>query len=83
MEFELIARTSAILLFGGLLAALLGRGAPSTRHLVWHCAIVAVLLAPFVAPLVPRIAVPSGTRSSTGSNGHRSGGGAKFQQEFR
>ena len=58
MEFELIARTSAILLFGGLLAALLGRGAPSTRHLVWHCAIVAVLLAPFVAPLVPRIAVP-------------------------
>ena len=58
MEFELIARTSAILLAGGLLAALLGRGAPSTRHLVWHCAIVAVLLAPLVAPLAPTFAVP-------------------------
>jgi bla regulator protein BlaR1 len=59
MTVELLARTSAILIAGTMIAALLRRAAPSTRHLVWHFAILAVLATPFVAPLVPRIAVPS------------------------
>jgi beta-lactamase regulating signal transducer with metallopeptidase domain len=58
MDLELIARTSAILLAGGGLTALLRRAAPSTRHLVWHFAIVAVLLAPVVGPIAPNIPVP-------------------------
>jgi len=59
MTVDLLARTSAILIVGSLLAALLRRAAPSTRHLVWHLAIVAVLLTPFLAPIAPRIAVPT------------------------
>jgi beta-lactamase regulating signal transducer with metallopeptidase domain len=58
MDLELIARTSAILLAGSGLAALLRRAAPSTRHLVWHFAIVATLLAPLLAPLAPNFRVP-------------------------
>lgn len=58
MDLELIARTTAILVAGSAIVALLRRAAPSTRHLVWHMAIVLVLLAPFIAPLVPRITVP-------------------------
>ena len=46
MDLELVARTSAILLASSVIAALLRRAAPSTRHLVWHFAIVVVLLAP-------------------------------------
>jgi bla regulator protein blaR1 len=58
MTIELLARTSAILMAGTVIAALLRRAAPSTRHLVWHFAILAVLATPLVAPFVPRIAVP-------------------------
>ena len=58
MDLELIARTTAILVAGSAIVALLRGAAPSTRHLVWHMAIVLVVLAPFIAPLVPRIAVP-------------------------
>ena len=58
MDLELVARTSAILLASSVIAALLRRAAPSTRHLVWHFAIVAVLLTPFLAPLAPTIKVP-------------------------
>src|SRR5689334_5307427 len=58
MELAIVARTSAILIASGLIAALLRRAAPSTRHLVWHLAIVAVLLTPFLAPLAPTITVP-------------------------
>ena len=62
MNFELIVRTSIILISGGLLAALLRRAAPSTRHLVWNLTIIVVVLAPVLAPLVsalaPTITVP-------------------------
>lgn len=58
MDLELITRTTAILVAGSTIVALLRRAAPSTRHLVWRMAIVLVVLAPFITPLVPRIAVP-------------------------
>jgi beta-lactamase regulating signal transducer with metallopeptidase domain len=58
MDFELIVRTTAVLLSAAILASLLRRAAPSTRHLVWHSGIVIALLAPFIAPLAPRIVVP-------------------------
>ena len=59
MNFDLIARTSAILLTAWFVAALLRRAAPSTRHLVWHLAIVIVLLAPVLISLAPTITVPA------------------------
>src|SRR5687767_815660 len=57
MDFELLARTSAVLVAAGALAAVLRRAASATRHLVWHLAIVVVLLAPLLAPLAPAIAI--------------------------
>jgi bla regulator protein BlaR1 len=59
MDLELIARTTAVLLSASAIAALLRRAAPSTRHLVWHLAIIVVLLAPAImalgikVPIVP------------------------------
>ncbi len=58
MDIELIVRTTAVLLGAGAIVALLRRAAPSTRHLVWHIAIVAILLAPILVPLAPKITVP-------------------------
>jgi len=58
MDLELIARTSAVLLSASAIAALLRRAAPSTRHLVWHLAMVVILLAPAIIPLAPTITVP-------------------------
>jgi beta-lactamase regulating signal transducer with metallopeptidase domain len=58
MDLDLIARTSAILLTAWSVAATLRRAAPSTRHLVWHLAIVIVLLAPAIMALAPTITVP-------------------------
>ena len=58
MDLELVARTSAVLISASILAALLRRAAPSTRHLVWHLAIVIVLLAPILITLAPTIPVP-------------------------
>lgn len=61
MNFDLIARTSAILLTAWSVSALLHRAAPSTRHLVWHISIVIVLLAPAImalgikVPIVPEV----------------------------
>ena len=61
MNFDLIVRTSAILLTAWSVAALLRRAAPSTRHLVWHISMVIVLLAPaivalgFRVPIVPEV----------------------------
>ncbi len=55
MEVDLIARTSAVLLAAAALAASLRGAAPSTRHLVWHLAIIIVLLAPVLAPLASRV----------------------------
>ncbi len=58
MDIELVARTSVILIAGALIAALLRRAAPSTRHLVWHVSIVIVVLAPVLITLAPTIRVP-------------------------
>ena len=58
MTLELLARTSAILIAATLIAAILRRAAPATRHLVWHWSILAVLAAHYLGPLVPSIAVP-------------------------
>ena len=61
MTLDLLARTSAILIAASLIAAFLRRAAPSTRHLVWHLAIIFVLLAPAIiaigikVPIVPRV----------------------------
>src|SRR5688572_30251503 len=57
MDLELLARTSAVLVAAGALAAMLRRAASATRHLVWHLAIVTVLLAPLLAPLAPAFAI--------------------------
>ncbi|MFA5910252.1 MAG: HEAT repeat domain-containing protein [Vicinamibacterales bacterium] len=58
MDLELILRTSMLLAAAAVLARLLHRAAPSTRHLVWHLAIVFVVLAPLLAPFAPPIRVP-------------------------
>lgn len=60
MDLELIVRTSAILLAAATLAAALRGAAPATRHLIFHLAIVIVLLAPVLTPLASRVPmVPS------------------------
>ena len=59
MDLELILRTSALLAVAAVLARLLPRAAPSTRHLVWQLAIVLAVLAPVLAPFAPTIKVPS------------------------
>lgn len=60
MALDLILRTSILLLLAGGLARVLHRAAPATRHQIWHVAIVMVLLAPLLAPWMPRIEVPIG-----------------------
>jgi beta-lactamase regulating signal transducer with metallopeptidase domain len=57
MDLELLARTSAVLVAAGALAALLRGAASSTRHLVWQLAIIIVLLAPALAPIAPALAI--------------------------
>jgi bla regulator protein BlaR1 len=57
MDLDLFARTSAILLAAAALAATLRGAAPATRHLVWHIAILVVLLAPVLAPLAPTVPI--------------------------
>ncbi len=59
MDLDIILRTSTLLAVAALIANGLRRAAPSTRHLVWQLAIIAVLLAPVLAPLAPSIRVPS------------------------
>jgi beta-lactamase regulating signal transducer with metallopeptidase domain len=57
MDLDLIARTSAILASACAVAALLRRAAPSTRHLVWQIAIVAVVMAPYLVDVAPRVPI--------------------------
>ena len=57
MDLELLARTSAVLVAAGALAAVLRGAASATRHLVWQLAIIIVLLAPILAPLAPALVV--------------------------
>ena len=60
MNLDLIARTTAILLAAWAVAALLRRAAPSTRHFVWHLAILFVLLAPAIMALGIKVPVVPG-----------------------
>ena len=55
---ELTLRSSVILAAAWLFARALPRATAATRHLVWHGAIIAVLAAPIISPLVPRFGVP-------------------------
>lgn len=66
MTIDIIVRTSAILFSGALIATLLRRAAPSTRHLVWHIAIVSVVLAPYLVAITPAVLiVPNVSASAT------------------
>ena len=69
MDLELILRTSALLALAAVLARLLHRAAPSTRHLVWQLAIVLAVLAPILIPLAPKITVPMVRTVPSGANG--------------
>lgn len=58
MDLDVVLRTSLLLVAACVAARLLRRAAPSTRHLLWHAAIMIVLLAPALAPLAPTFNVP-------------------------
>lgn len=58
MDLDLILRTSALLLLAAGLARVLRTAAPATRHLIWHLAIVLVILAPLLGSVVPNFRVP-------------------------
>jgi beta-lactamase regulating signal transducer with metallopeptidase domain len=55
MDLEVVLRTSALLLCASLITRVLIKATPATRHLIWHAAIVVVLVAPALMPLAPRI----------------------------
>ena len=59
VTFELALRSTLILTVAWLVARALGRATAATRHLVWHSAVVSVLLAPLLAPVVPKFTVPA------------------------
>src|SRR6266508_939933 len=54
---DLVVRMSVILAVTWIASRLLIRATAATRHLLWHGALIAVLLAPLVAPLVPRVPI--------------------------
>ncbi len=58
MDFELVLRTSALLLLASLISRVLIKATPATRHVVWHSAILMALLAPVLTPLAPAINLP-------------------------
>ena len=55
---ELTLRSTAILAGAWLLTRALPRATAATRHLVWHGALVAIVAAPILSPIVPRIPLP-------------------------
>ena len=57
MSLDIIIRTSAVLLVAGAAVQSLRRAAPSTRHLVWHIAVIVVLLAPLLVRFAPRVPI--------------------------
>ena len=54
---QLSVRSAVILAVAWLVSRLLTRASAATRHLVWHTAILAVLAAPLVILLVPKMPV--------------------------
>jgi beta-lactamase regulating signal transducer with metallopeptidase domain len=67
MDTDLLLRTSSLLLAALVATRLLHRATPATRHLIWHTAIVAVLLSPVLILVAPRvdIEVPGWVQSPT------------------
>lgn len=55
MDVEVVLRTSALLLCASVITRVLIKATPATRHLIWHAAIVVVLLAPALMPMAPRL----------------------------
>jgi beta-lactamase regulating signal transducer with metallopeptidase domain len=55
---ELVLRTSAILAVAWLCSRVMTRASAATRHLVWHTAILTVVVAPIIAPIAPQFALP-------------------------
>ena len=57
--FDVALRVSMILAVAWLAAAVLRRASAATRHLIWHGAFIAILVAPLVAPITPKFAIPA------------------------
>jgi beta-lactamase regulating signal transducer with metallopeptidase domain len=55
---DVLAKSVVLLLAAGLVTLFLRRSAAATRHLIWLCALVALLLLPVLSPVVPGIPVP-------------------------
>lgn len=55
---ELALRTTAILALAWTMVRLFPRATAATRHLIWHLAIVGVLVAPVATPLTPTFQLP-------------------------
>lgn len=55
---ELALRTTGILALAWTMVRLLPRATAATRHLIWHLAIVGVLVAPVATPVAPTFRVP-------------------------
>lgn len=56
---ELSLRVTMILGVAWLVARVLHRATAATRHLVWHCAILAALAAPILGPVIPKFELPA------------------------
>ena len=54
---DLILRTSIILAATWVVSHLLPRAAAATRHFLWHLAIVAVLVAPLLTWVLPKVPI--------------------------
>lgn len=54
---DVLIKSALLLLAAGLAALCLRRAAAATRHLIWLCALVALLLLPVLARIVPGIPV--------------------------
>jgi beta-lactamase regulating signal transducer with metallopeptidase domain len=54
MDLDLLMRTSGMLLAALAFTRLLRRATAATRHLVWHSAVIAVVLAPAMILVAPR-----------------------------
>jgi beta-lactamase regulating signal transducer with metallopeptidase domain len=54
---ELVVRTSLLLAFAWAASRLLTRATAATRHLLWHCAVIAVLAAPLASLIVPKVPI--------------------------
>jgi beta-lactamase regulating signal transducer with metallopeptidase domain len=55
---ELAIRSTVVLAVAWLTTAVLRRASAATRHLVWHLALVAILVLPLATPLTPRFQLP-------------------------